>query len=192
MPDLGRGGGIASVARAMAQRDSAVEEEDAIDLTGDGGVPEVSAGNSVFREAPPRPGTRLVAALKQMREQLSGRGGAAAGIVPSVGSWLESIYLGQIHPSTLSDETLSELRFLAATLDTLLSGRLLSLGDLITQRLKATQIKIRGDAALAAEIDMTPCRSGTLTTPEEEYLATRRQLLTAKLADLRQKSSGGR
>jgi hypothetical protein len=176
----------------MAQRDSTVDEEEAIDLTGDGGVAEVGPGNSVFREAPSRPGTRLVAALKQMREQLSGRGGAAAGIVPSVGSWLESIYLGQIHPSTLSDETLSELRFLAATLDTLLSGRLLSLGDLITQRLKATQIKIRGDAALAAEIDMTPCRSGTLTTPEEEYLATRRQLLTAKLADLRQRTSGGR
>ncbi len=98
--------------------------------------------------------------------------------------------MGQIHPSTLTAETLSEMRFLAAVLDTLLCGKLLSLGDLIAQRLKAAQIKIRdGDTTLASQIDLTPARAGTLATPEEECLVVRRQLLTAKLADLRSKSS---
>ncbi len=89
----------------------------------------------------------------------------------------------QIHPSTLTAETLSELRFLAALLDTLLCSKLLSLGDLITRRLKAAQIKIRdGDTALASQIDLTAAHAGTLATPEEEYHAVRRQLLTARLA----------
>ena len=143
-----------------------------------------------FPLAPPRPGQKLVAALRTMRGQMVGRGGAGARSMPSATSWLTAVYFGAVPPTSIPAEEANELRFLAMLLDSLLSGHLLDLGDNLVQRMKSLQLRQRdGDAVLSSALDPAPTHTAGLTSVEEELSAARKQVLKSKLVEARERLS---
>jgi hypothetical protein len=148
-----------------------------------------SSDEEVFQSAPAA-GSRYIAGLRAVSEQLGARDGGRMGEIPRVTSWLHSIYFGQNSPASIGRRNAAELRLLASALDMLGSGDLPALGDLLIQRVKAIQVAVAdGSWATAGELDPTPLSTTLLASDSEQQKAARNRLLKMKLEAAKSKAS---
>ena len=81
-----------------------------------------------------------------------------------------------------------ELRNLAECLDALLRGDLPHLGDVLMQRLKSVETKVKDKSwHLANHLELIPPSTASLVSPEERHAAGCAELRAKKLADLSNK-----
>jgi len=150
----------------------------------------VSSSDEELFQSAPAAGSRYIAGLRAISEQLGARDGGRLGEISRVTSWLHSIYFGQNLPNSIGRRNASELRLLASALDLLGAGELPALGDLLIQRVKATQVAVAdGSWATAGELDPTPLSTTLLASDSEQQKAARNRLLKMKLEAAKSKAS---
>ena len=138
------------------------------------------------------PGKLFRQGMVDIRKHLALRGGADSETPEmslSVVQYVNSVFHGRHPPGEMSQRNVHELRLLAECLDSLVSGRLTHLGDVLMQRLKAIEQATKdGHWAVAQYLEVSHGSDVGLASPSEMRAAVRAQLQDHRLRESTSKS----
>jgi len=172
------------------KRDSSDSYEDSEESSFQAGVPEKRSQQLVLMEyADQKPG-RLAARLLQKMAQLASRSGtpmnsALAARATKTPQAAVQYYLTVLYPQHKEKMPLRlqrELRTLSQALDYLGAGEPERCADLVAQRLKALELTIHDQGWSRAQfLELIPLESAGLADAEEQRMASKEQLMEAKM-----------
>ena len=166
------------------RKDDSDSSEDSDESSFQAGVPEKKSQQLVLMEyADHKPG-RLAARLLQKMAQVASRTGAplnsvlAANVTKTPQAAVQ-YYLTVLYPQLRLQR---EIRTLAQALDYLGAGELERCADLVAQRLKALELTIHDQGWSRAQfLELIPLETAGLADAEEQRMASKEQLMEAKM-----------
>ena len=172
------------------RKDDSESSEDSEESSFQAGVPEKKSQQLVLMEyADHKPG-RLAARLLQKMAQIASRTGApmnsvlAANVTRTPQAAVQ-YYLTVLYPQHKEKMPLRlqrEMRTLAQALDYLGAGELERCADLVAQRLKALELTIHDQGWSRAQfLELIPLETAGLADAEEQRMASKEQLMEAKM-----------
>ena len=160
--DLGRFLRLVTRRRRGGDEDS----DDEIDLSDS----SLDSKRMLYRKlAKSKPGTLLLRALNNMREQVTSITGEDD--MDSLAPICLRFYLSVFLPNNkdLEESVLREIRTLCESIDGLLKGKTMEVLDLLSMRLKATMMASQdGNWNIAKHLELLPASSKSLPIPQEE------------------------
>ena len=104
-------------------------------------------------------------------------------------AYLTTVFHGHYSAKEVGPRDSRELRTLAEALDSLASGNLPAVADMLMQRFKAVEQKVQdgGGWGTASQLELISDRAVGLTTLAEQTVAARQLLLRLKLDEAKQK-----
>ena len=105
--------------------------------------------------------------------------------------YLNCVLKNKFSPHQIGLRNSRELSTLAMTLDALLGGNIGRAADILTQRFRALETAVaHGGWSLATHMELVPSDEISLTSPVEQEMLMKREMLHHKLQEARRKASG--